>query len=73
MPTLILHRKGDALVPVASGRYLAEHIPGAKYAEIPGIDHTVQDNETQDIIADEIEEFITGARHRPSPIACSPP
>jgi len=67
VPTLILHRKGDALVPVAAGRYLAEHIPGAKYAEIPGIDHSVQDNETQDIIADEIEEFITGARHRLEP------
>jgi pimeloyl-ACP methyl ester carboxylesterase len=67
VPTLILHRKGDALVPVAAGRYLAEHIPGARYAEIPGIDHTVQDNETQDIIADEIEEFITGARHRLEP------
>ena len=34
---------------------------------LPGIDHTVQDNETQDIIADEIEEFITGARHRLEP------
>jgi pimeloyl-ACP methyl ester carboxylesterase len=30
VPTLILHRAGDALVPVAAGRYLAEHIPGAR-------------------------------------------
>lgn len=66
-PTLILHRVGDALIPVAAGRYLAEHIPGAKYAEIPGTDHTVTDNPTQDVIADEIEEFITGTRHRPEP------
>jgi len=64
-PTLILHRAGDALVPVKAGRYLAEHIPGAKYAEIPGTDHTVLDQETQDVIADEIEEFITGAHRRP--------
>jgi class 3 adenylate cyclase len=67
VPTLILHRKGDALVPVEAGRYLAEHIPGAKYVEIPGTDHTVTDNDTQDVIADEIEEFMTGARHRPEP------
>jgi len=67
VPTLILHRVGDALVPVAAGRYLAEHIPGARYVEIPGIDHTVIDNETQDIIADEIEEFLTGVRPAPEP------
>jgi class 3 adenylate cyclase len=64
VPTLILHRVGDQIVPVAAGRYLAEHIPGAKYVELPGIDHTVTDNETQDVIADEIEELITGERHR---------
>jgi pimeloyl-ACP methyl ester carboxylesterase len=62
-PTLILHRAGDRLVPVETGRYLAAHIPGAKYAEIPGTDHMVLDQETQDVIADEIEEFITGT-HR---------
>jgi pimeloyl-ACP methyl ester carboxylesterase/DNA-binding winged helix-turn-helix (wHTH) protein len=67
LPTLVLHRAGDALVPVAAGRYLAEHIPGAKYVEVPGDDHFVSDLETQDIIADEIEEFITGAPHRPEP------
>ena len=62
-PTLILHRAGDKLVPVKMGRYLAEHIPGAKYVEIPGTDHLVLDQETQDLIANEIEEFITGT-HR---------
>jgi pimeloyl-ACP methyl ester carboxylesterase len=67
VPTLIMHRAADALVPVAAGRYLAEHIPGARYLEIPGTDHTVLDNETQDIIADEIEEFLTGVRPAPEP------
>ena len=66
-PTLILHRAGDGLVPVIAGRYLAEHIPGAKYVEIPGTDHLVLDQETQDIIADEIEEFITGSRRHLEP------
>jgi class 3 adenylate cyclase len=67
VPTLILHRAGDELVPVRAGRYLAEHIPGAKYAEIPGTDHMVVDQETQDIIADQIQEFITGERRRLEP------
>jgi pimeloyl-ACP methyl ester carboxylesterase len=66
-PTLILHRAGDKLVPVSSGRYLAEHIPGAKYVELPGTDHMVLDQETQDVIADEIEELITGTRRRLEP------
>jgi len=66
-PTLILHRAGDKFVPVSSGRYLAQHIPAAKYVELPGTDHMVLDQETQDVIADEIEEFITGTRRRLEP------
>jgi len=59
VPTMILHRAGDALIPVASGRYLAENIPGAVYHELPGMDHLVLDHETQDRIADLIEEFVS--------------
>ena len=67
VPTLVLHRLGDALVPVAAGRYVAAHIQGARYLEIAGTDHLVLDQETQDTIADEIEEFITGAHQRLQP------
>jgi len=67
VPTLVLHRAGDAVVPVAAGRALSQQIAGAKYVELPGDDHLVLDQETQDLIADEIEEFITGAHHRPEP------
>jgi len=69
VPTLILHRKGDTLVPVEAGRYLAQHIPGAKYVELPGDDHLLQafDQDVLDLLLDEIEEFITGARHGPDP------
>jgi pimeloyl-ACP methyl ester carboxylesterase len=35
-PTLILHRVGDKAVPVEAGRYIAQHIGGAKYVELPG-------------------------------------
>jgi pimeloyl-ACP methyl ester carboxylesterase/DNA-binding CsgD family transcriptional regulator len=38
-PTLVLHHTDDVIVPVASGRYLAEHIPGAELRELEGGDH----------------------------------
>jgi pimeloyl-ACP methyl ester carboxylesterase/DNA-binding CsgD family transcriptional regulator len=41
VPTLVIHRQGDRSVPVTDGRYLAEHIPGAEFAELPGEDHTL--------------------------------
>jgi pimeloyl-ACP methyl ester carboxylesterase len=36
VPVLVIHRQGDRAVPASDGRYLAEHIPGAEYAELPG-------------------------------------
>jgi pimeloyl-ACP methyl ester carboxylesterase len=68
-PTLILHRVGDKTVPVEAGRYLAQHIPGARYVELPGDDHLLQafDQATLDLLIDETEEFITGARTVPEP------
>jgi class 3 adenylate cyclase len=65
MPALVIHRVGDSLVPVECGRYLAQNIPGAKLVEIPGTDHTIFDNATQDVVADQIEDFITGSHHHP--------
>ncbi len=66
-PTLILHRVGDRTVPVEAGRYLAQHIRGAKYVELPGDDHLLQafDQKTLDLLIDETEEFITGTRSGP--------
>jgi pimeloyl-ACP methyl ester carboxylesterase len=60
-PTLVLHRTGDRALPVAMGRYLAEHIPGARFVELPGDDHQFWAGDT-DRIADEIEELLTGTR-----------
>ena len=39
VPTLIVHRAGDQNVDVKNARYAAEHIPGARYLELPGVDH----------------------------------
>ena len=66
VPTLVMHRQGDALVPVPAGRYLASNIPGARYFELPGDDHLLQafDLEVLDLLIDRIEEFVTGAPPR---------
>jgi class 3 adenylate cyclase len=60
-PTLVLHRRDVTFVPVDHGRYLAEHITGARYVELPGADALYWVGDSSPII-DEIEEFITGSR-----------
>jgi class 3 adenylate cyclase len=69
VPTLIFHRKDDSLVPVAVGQHMAQTIPGAKYIELAGSDHLLQslDRDQLDLLLDEVEELITGMRHRPEP------
>ena len=63
-PTLVVHRTGDRLVNIRSGRYLAEHIPGARIVELPGSDHAGYAGDT-DAIVDEAQEFLTGIRGSP--------
>jgi pimeloyl-ACP methyl ester carboxylesterase len=64
VPTLIMHRAGDLTVPVGGGRFLAEHIAGAKLIEYPGEDHLPWTSDSDKILGD-IEEFVTGTRHAP--------
>jgi len=60
VPTLIIHRK-DLRSGGEHGRYLAEHIPAAKYVELPGADALYWVGDTGPML-DEIEEFVTGVR-----------
>jgi pimeloyl-ACP methyl ester carboxylesterase len=66
VPTLILHRSGDTFRPPGTSRYIAERIPGARYVDLPGIDHLPYVGDG-DAIADEIQEFLTGMRPAPEP------
>jgi class 3 adenylate cyclase/pimeloyl-ACP methyl ester carboxylesterase len=61
VPTLVVHRKETWAVDAGCGRYLADHIPGARYLEVPGIDFFVFVGDS-DAILDEVEEFLTGVR-----------
>jgi class 3 adenylate cyclase/pimeloyl-ACP methyl ester carboxylesterase len=60
VPTLVIGAR-DAPVPLQYGRYLADHIPGARYLEVEG------SFASQDRILTEIEEFLTGSHAAPSP------
>jgi class 3 adenylate cyclase len=62
VPTLVLHRPREALWDVRHSRYLAEHIPGARYVELPGAESYPWMDDAEALI-EEVEEFLTGARH----------
>jgi class 3 adenylate cyclase len=66
IPTLVLHRKEEPMFRIGHGRYLAEHIPGARFVELPGNDSLYWVGAT-DALLDEVEEFLTGARLARSP------
>lgn len=59
VPTLILHAVRDRIIPVGAGRYLAQHIPGAKFVEIDADDHLPFGDCAERVIT-EIERFVTG-------------
>jgi class 3 adenylate cyclase len=63
VPTLVVHRRDDALIPVAQGRYLAEHIPGARLVEVPGRDYLFSVGDPAPVL-DEVQEFLTGVREQ---------
>jgi class 3 adenylate cyclase len=58
-PTLVMHATDDHAIPIGNGRWLANHIPDARFVEIPG-EHMQFD---VDQFADEVEGFLTGKRH----------
>ena len=63
-PTLVVHRAGNRLYRALMGRYLADHIPGARYVELPGADWYPPSANAGPVL-DEIEEFLTGVRPAP--------
>ena len=65
-PTLVLHSGGDAFIRADHGRYLADHIPGARYVELDGADHLPYLAAADAIVA-ETREFLTGVREPAEP------
>jgi class 3 adenylate cyclase len=65
VPTLVIQRTDDRITRPCHGRYLADHLPHARYFEQPG-DHLLWLGDTDAMLA-EIEQFLTGARRPPEP------
>jgi class 3 adenylate cyclase/pimeloyl-ACP methyl ester carboxylesterase len=61
VPTLVMHRSQDGAWDPRHSRHLAEHIAGARYVELEGIDSFPFIGDS-DAIVEEIEEFLTGGR-----------
>lgn len=66
VPTLVLHRRGDRVVNRRAGLWLAEHIAGARYVELPGVDHMIIAGDQEALIG-AVQEFLTGMRGAPEP------
>ncbi|MGA8724612.1 MAG: adenylate/guanylate cyclase domain-containing protein [Acidimicrobiales bacterium] len=61
VPTLVLHREGNETPRIGAGRYLADHVPNAKFVALKGDQYALLTGDIDDFV-DEIEEFLTGMR-----------
>ena len=66
VPTVIMHRADDGDAKVEEGRFIASKIPGARFVEFAGADHSWWTQDRDAILA-EIEELVTGVRPAPDP------
>ena len=65
-PTLVMSRRDYKWVTQAQARYVADHIGGARFVELPGADASPF-WEAADLILDNIEQFVTGQRYHGEP------
>jgi len=61
VPTLVMQRAHDPFLDIRHSEYLVEHIPCAKFVQLPGHDNLILSGDV-DSLLDEVEEFITGER-----------
>jgi pimeloyl-ACP methyl ester carboxylesterase len=66
VPVVIVHRVDELAVDVSHSRYMAEHIPQARYVELPGSDHLPWIGDIEPFVA-EIQELVTGTRPETEP------
>jgi class 3 adenylate cyclase len=61
VPTLVLNREHDPVAPGETGKYLAEHIDGSRFIQLPGSAHAPWLGDTERFCT-EVEHFVTGVR-----------
>jgi pimeloyl-ACP methyl ester carboxylesterase len=64
VPTLVLHRTEDRDANVEEGRYIAAHIPNARFVELPGEDHLLFVGD-QDAVLSEVQTFVENLQNTP--------
>jgi pimeloyl-ACP methyl ester carboxylesterase/DNA-binding CsgD family transcriptional regulator len=58
-PTLVLHARGDVVVPITEGQILAAGIPGAQFVELDSKNHILLEHEPAwERFCDEVLEFM---------------
>jgi class 3 adenylate cyclase len=60
-PTLVMHRRDEAVYRVEEGRYIAHRIPGARFVELEGADHLPGDGNMPALI-EEVGRFLDSVR-----------
>jgi class 3 adenylate cyclase len=66
VPTLVMHRRGDAFIDFRHGEYIASQIPDARFVDLEGSDNLFSMGDVDSLVG-EVEEFLTGARHEKEP------
>ncbi len=61
VPTLIIHRRDDRVIPASHGHFLAEHVPQTTFIELPGDSHLCFGDAPMEWL-DELRAFHTGSR-----------
>lgn len=59
-PALVLHHRGDRMIPLIAGQSIAAALPDARFVELPGEDHAFWYGDFGPVV-DEIERFVTGS------------
>src|SRR3970282_2193725 len=75
VPTLVIHRRGDAVVPFELGREIAAGIPGGRFLPLEGRDHAALadiDVPVMETMTNAIQEFIAEGQTAPEPPAAAP-
>ena len=65
MPTLVLHPDRDVIAPVAWGRFMADHIPGAEFVALDSDVDLICVSDVIDDMARHIGDFVERTLHSP--------
>lgn len=73
VPTLVMHSRGDAVVPFAAGRGLASNIPGARFVGLDSDNHLVLESEPAwEVLVAQLRDFLREPSEPVPPLLAEP-